>query len=1107
MTDFSKLLTGGDSGEAAVIPGDAEHSRLVELVTPVDGVAEMPPSGDALNYEEIQLIRNWIDQGSENDSPQPAVVFGPHNPPVYSRLPNISSLDFSPDGKLLAVTGFHEVLLLDVKTDEGEVGSKMDANLVRRLIGLSSRIEAVQFSPDGSKLAVSGGVPGEFGEMQIWNVDDGELLLSKIVSHDTVYGVSWSPDGSKLSYGCCDTTLRAIDSTTGEQVLYQSAHDDWVRDSVFSVDGSQVVSVGRDMSCKLVEVATQRFIDNITSITPGVLKGGIASVARHPDRNEVLIGGADGIPKLYRMNRVTKRVIGDDANLIRRFPQIPGRIQSVAISGDGARLAAGSSLDGSGTVSVYSYPQDSNLTEELTRIVEKTVGQQSAAEKQQLEESVTRNVDPVSTIQISESGVYAVEFHPSGKWLAAGGRDGLIRLIETETGKLLAKIEPIALIASQKANVAEPNWHFRQEPQPLVDSTVRSSEQAVTKLTVFPREIEFRLPIDYAQLIVQAERSDGSLEDVTDQVEFQFDDSIISVTDGLVQIESVGQTELTISWSGLVTSVPVRVMFTDSNYETDFRRDVNPVLTKLGCNSGTCHGSQGGKNGFKLSLRGYDPIYDIRAFTDDMAARRTNLASPDSSLILLKPTAQVAHEGGLIFERDSRYYNLLKEWIRNGAKLNRSSPKVTLIEIFPQNPMLPGKGASQQMRVVATYANGLSRDVTREAVVDAGNLEVAVAKNSKITALRRGESPILARYDGAFTATTLTVMGKRDGFAWDVPETWGPIDELVAAKWRRLKIRPSNLCSDAEFIRRVYLDLTGLPPTVEQVQTFLDDQRPIRQKRDALVEQLVGNESFVEHWSNKWADLLQVNRKYLGPEGSRNFRQWIRRQVDRNRPYDEFVYEILTASGSNRENPAASFFKIHRTPEDAMETTTHLFLGTRFNCNKCHDHPFERWTQDQYYETAAFFARVGREKDPASGDNKIEGTAVEDARPLYEIIADLEEGEVEHVRTGDKVEPLFPFEGGEEVDVDAPRRIQLASWLTSSENPYFAASYVNRLWGYLTGTGLIEPLDDIRAGNPPSNPELLEYLRREFVEGGFDAQHVIKLICKSRTNPAFHCHQ
>ena len=271
-------------------------------------------------------------------------------------------------------------------------------------------------------------------------------------------------------------------------------------------------------------------------------------------------------------------------------------------------------------------------------------------------------------------------------------------------------------------------------------------------------------------------------------------------------------------------------------------------------------------------------------------------------------------------------------------------------------------------------------------------------------------------------------------------------------------------------------------------------------KRDELIDQLIGSPDFVDYWTNKWADLLQVNRKFLGVEGSAAFRTWIRAQVATNVPYDKFVRTIITASGSNRENPAAAYFKILRDPAAIMENTTQLFLAVRFNCNKCHDHPFERWTQDQYYQTAAFFAQVGLSGDPASQGKMIGGTDVESPKPLYEFVADSGKGEVIHDRTKKTSAPKFPFSCDYSKPSAAPaRRTDLAAWLTSKDNPYFAKSYVNRLWGYLLGVGIIEPLDDLRAGNPATNPELLDYLTKEFIKSNFDARRMMQMICKSRT--------
>ena len=409
------------------------------------------------------------------------------------------------------------------------------------------------------------------------------------------------------------------------------------------------------------------------------------------------------------------------------------------------------------------------------------------------------------------------------------------------------------------------------------------------------------------------------------------------------------------------------------------------------------------------------------------------------------------------------------------------------------------------MRVIATYEDGNTRDVTREAFVDSNDTDIIQTDshhNGLMHALRRGEAALLIRYEGAYASTILTVMGDRDGFVWQEPESYNQIDEFVSSKLRRTKTLAAPTCDDYTFLRRTYLDLTGLPPTPDVIRGFVGDNSNTtvdRAKRAELIDDLIGSDEFVEHWTNKWADLLQVNGKFLGRDGAVAVRSWIRQHVDANTPYDQFVREILTAQGSTQDNPAAAYFKILRSPQESLENTTHLFLATRFNCNKCHDHPFERWTQDQYYQLGAFFAQVGRKADPRVGDKQIGSTQVEAGKPLHEIVYDLTEGELQHDRTGELTPPEFPFECDFEEPADQSRRSRLAAWTTSPDNVYFARSYVNRLWGYLTGRGIIEPIDDIRAGNPPSNPELLDYLTREFIESNFDTRHILRLISNSRT--------
>jgi WD40 repeat protein len=410
MTTVADMLKGGNTKEPAFEAGRPDEALLIEQITPQgDKPALMPKGSEALKPFQVDLIKRWIAEGGADDSPANALddVDAAH-PPTYIAAPVVTSLDYSPDGALLAVSGYHEVLLHKTTPDSPSADT-----LVGRLVGIAERIESAVFSPDGGKLAVTGGSPGRFGEVQIWDVAKRELLLSVPATYDTLYGASWSSDGAKICFGCADNTVRIIDAATGKQLLYQGAHSDWVRDTVFSVDNSHVVSVSRDMSMKLTEVATERFVDNVTSITPGALKGGLLSVARHPTRDELLIGGSDGIPKIYQMHRTQARQIGDDFNRIARFAVEPmaGRIFSVQYSGDGTKVAVGASSDGNGEVRVFNEADGKLL----------------------------------STLASQFGAVYAVAFRRDGQQVAVGGFDGSVRLYHPETGELQRTFVPVPL--------------------------------------------------------------------------------------------------------------------------------------------------------------------------------------------------------------------------------------------------------------------------------------------------------------------------------------------------------------------------------------------------------------------------------------------------------------------------------------------------------------------------------------------------------------------------------------------------------------------------------------------------------------------------------------
>lgn len=402
MTDFAAMLKGGETGEAAIVPGKPDDSYLMDLIKVVDGEADMPKDDSPLTTAEFDLVKRWIAEGANDDTPKTATTFfDKEHPPEYRVAPQITTVDYSPDGKLLAVSGYHEVLIFDTS----------NWTLKDRLIGLSERIESAIFSPDGKRLVVAGGSPGRRGEIQVWDMTTMKLILSKGLLYDTLYGASWSPDGKLIAFGCPDNTVRAIDSSNGEQVLFNAAHNGWVMDTVFGLKAEHVVSVSRDMSVKLIEFKTQRFVDNITSITPGALKGGLYAVDRHPTKDEIVCGGADGVPKIYQMIRNQKRVIGDDHNLIRKFGALIGRVYDVKYNADATRLVACSSLNGKGELKVFNVADAKELLK----------------------------------VEVPEGGLFSCDFSPDGKQVVMAGFDGHIRIWNVETQKPVKVFVPVPL--------------------------------------------------------------------------------------------------------------------------------------------------------------------------------------------------------------------------------------------------------------------------------------------------------------------------------------------------------------------------------------------------------------------------------------------------------------------------------------------------------------------------------------------------------------------------------------------------------------------------------------------------------------------------------------
>jgi hypothetical protein len=616
---------------------------------------------------------------------------------------------------------------------------------------------------------------------------------------------------------------------------------------------------------------------------------------------------------------------------------------------------------------------------------------------------------------------------------------------------------------------------------------------AIERLQAQPSPLIFSSPEEGRKVLVTGITESGEKIDLTPLAQYKSLDQALRVEqDGFLYPNRAGQGRLLVSAANRSVEVPVTIEKPEKTRQITFLRDVQPAINSIGCTAGTCHGSAKGRNGFKLSLRGYDPEFDYQSLLFDMSGRRFNRADPAQSLMLAKPTQQVAHGGGLRVELGSRYYNTVLNWIAAGVPFgDRELDTVDHLKAWPDEIFMHRPGRSQQVLVIAQYADGSERDVTREAHVASSNTEaVTVTDRAAVEGVRKGEAALLVRYEGKFATVPVTVLDPVPGFKWVGLPKYNYIDELIDKKLERLKILPSTPADDAAFLRRVSLDLTGKLPEPEEVRAFVSDSSDRETKRGRVVGRLIDSQEYVDYWTLKWGDLLRSNRKFMSLKGTWVFREWLRQSISENKPYHQLVKELLTSKGSSFENPAASFFRAARDPKQAMETTTQLFLGVRMVCAQCHDHPFEKWTQNQYYEMAAFFAAIGVRPGFQSGEEIV-----------YEKNYD---NQIKHPKTGEIVQPryLVASHDASLIPEGGDPRSELVEWLTSKENPFFARAIANRIWSYFFGRGIIEPVDDIRASNPAINEPLLDALAKDLTDHNYDLQHLMRTIVNSRTYQA-----
>ncbi len=606
----------------------------------------------------------------------------------------------------------------------------------------------------------------------------------------------------------------------------------------------------------------------------------------------------------------------------------------------------------------------------------------------------------------------------------------------------------------------------------------------IAKLDVYPPNIELSTRRDMQRVIAVATRTDGVTVDVTDKVAWKFaDPSLVRFENFTAYPAKDGKSELTATLGGLQVKIPLVVQQATAERPISFRLDVMPIFARTGCNTGSCHGAARGKDGFRLSLFGFDPEGDYHRITREMGARRVDLAVPEKSLMIEKSIGAVPHTGGKRFDVESPYYRAMLRWLREGAPNDKEAPpKVVKIELFPPEAVIEGEGTTQRFICRAIYADGTDRDVTELAAFFSNNESSAsIDLDGKVTADARGEAFILARFDVHTVGCQVLTLPK--DLKYTAPEITGNyIDQLVGAKLNKLRILPSEICSDEEYLRRVTLDITGLLPTEDEYLAFLSDPEP--DKRAKLVDQLLNRKEFSEIWAMKWAELLMIKTtNQVSYKASYLYSTWLTNKIANNEPIDKIVRELLSATGGTFRNPETNFYQIERNTLKTAENVAQIFMGLRTQCAQCHNHPFDRWTMDDYYSFAAFFSQIGRKTG-------------EDYREV--IVYNRGSGEVRHLGGGRTRKPKFL--GAEEPDVKGKdRREVLAQWLTSPRNPFFATSIANRVWDHFFGMGIIDPVDDIRVSNPPSNPELFDTLGNKLIEYKYDFKRLVRDICTSQT--------
>ena len=1098
LTSRERLLEGGDNG-VVVVSGKPEASPLANALLK-DADPHMPPKKQ-LSDAQIKVLRDWIKGGlvwnEEALEEEDAIVAVRLSVSPASYQP-VLAITLSPDGEKLAVGRGGSVVIHDASQTNFPVLAQFEAHRdavqslawsgdgrwlasggFQRLVlwnaesfkrerewtnGLAGRITAIRFSLEGDKLVLADGVQAQSGFVRVFSVGNGKILNSWRAHEDTIFDIDMSFDGKQLVTASGDKLIKVWDLDTRKEIARLEGHTAQVLAVAFNTNATQVASGGADKLLKVWDIETRH-----TTSSLGKHSYAITAVA-WPGEGKVIVATTDaGAAFTYRNLKAHTGKETSESGDERKLGEAGDAVLCVAAATDAKRIFAGT-------------------------------------------------------------------------------HDGAVQ-VWTSEGKLLAKLTTPAeaVMSGVESRLEKPGSQGNEtltatSSSGKVSASSRRTLQAdgILSLAAEPPEIQLSADAPRHGVLITARTKDGFEIDVTREAKFSTTRSapFEATPSGDVLAKRAGEGMLTAQFKGKRVQIPVKVREAESasisskpaRPPVSFLRDVLPALSKAGCNAGACHAKPDGQNGFRLSVFSYDPKSDYAEIVKENRGRRIFPAAPDESLLIKKPTTAMPHEGGLRFERGSETHRLLTRWLREGMAYSLTNePTLQRIVAFPKERRFH-KGATQRLLVQAHYSDGSIRDVTQLAGFDSNDKEIAKVDEHGVIAVGTltGQGVVVARYMGFVADSQILVPADRL-----LPETQYAslpknnfIDDLAYGHFQQLGLFPSDLCTDAEFLRRASLDAIGVLPTPDEVREFLglsissksalplpatqergegrgegrsdkgssspQPSPPTEEresKRRILIDKLLGRPEYADYWANKWADLLRPNPDRVGVKSVFVFDQWLRESFRQNKPYDQFVREILSAEGSNHRDGPAVVYRDRREPAELTTMFSQVFLGTRFECAKCHHHPNEKWSQEDFYQFAAFFGTVKQKgagvSPPISG-----GTET-----FY--FAPGGKG-VKHPVTGQAMSPRPPDGPPTQSAEGADPRRALADWLTAPENPFFARAVANRVWAVFFGRGLVEPVDDFRISNPCVNPPLLNALADDFAKHGYDLKHLMRTIMESR---------